>query len=145
MRGWTAIVAGIVWAISMSPMARAQTPPAAADPAMESARQIFEGLPETERRAIQDALIWTGDYKGLVDGGFGRGTRAAMGAYARRTGATADGALAAQARSSLMAAANAARIAAGFAGGGGRIDRRRERGRSRARRDAGRDLLTGSS
>ena len=84
------------------------------DPAFEASRRAFEALPEADRRAIQDALVWTGDYKGVVDGGFGRGTRAAIVAFAQRSGLVTDGTLDGKGRASLSAAANLARVAVGF-------------------------------
>ena len=97
--------------------ARAQAPQAvpAPDPAFDTAKSAFEALPEGQRRAIQDALIWTGDYKGVVDGGFGRGTFAAMSAYAKRAGLPAGGFFDGKASAALLAAANAAKTTAGFA------------------------------
>jgi hypothetical protein len=94
--------------------ALAQQAAPAPDPAFEAAKTAFEALPEKDRRAIQDGLIWTGDYKGTVDGNFGRGTRAAIAAYAQRTGLPADGTLDQRGRSMLAAAAAQARNAVGF-------------------------------
>ncbi len=99
------------------PPALAQAPAAAQpapDPAFEAARKAFEALPELDRRVMQDALIWTGDYKGAVDGGFGRGTRDAISAYARRGNLPTDGTLDAKARAALAAAGAKLRDAAGF-------------------------------
>ncbi len=116
MRVWMAVVLGLMGAVSIASAPRAQTPPAApSDPAFDAAKRAFDALPEIDRRAIQDALIWTGDYKGVVDGGFGRGTRAAMVAYARRAGLPDDGAIDAKVRAALVATATAAKAAAGFA------------------------------
>src|SRR5206468_3011899 len=50
----------------------------------EAARRWFESLPAPERRAIQDALVWTGDYNGTNDGNFGKRTRDAIAAFAVR-------------------------------------------------------------
>ena len=50
-------------------------PPALAkpvDPAFEAARTAFEALPESERKALQDALVWTGDYNSVISGTFAR-------------------------------------------------------------------------
>jgi Putative peptidoglycan binding domain len=90
-------------------------PKPAPDPALEAARAAFEALPEAERRAIQDALVWTGDHVGLVDGAFGRQTFEAIAAYQRRLRAPPSGTLDARARASLQADAKRARDAAGFA------------------------------
>src|SRR4051812_8941696 len=75
-------IAAVTSAAQAQPAAPATQP--APDPAFEAAKAAFEALPETDRRAMQDALIWTGDYKSNVDGNFGRGTRDAIVAYARR-------------------------------------------------------------
>ncbi len=40
--------------------------PKPADPAFEAARAAFEPLPEAERKALQDALVWTGDFNGVT-------------------------------------------------------------------------------
>jgi hypothetical protein len=84
---------------------------AASDPAFEAAKRAFEALPDADRRAIQDALIWTGDYKSNVDGNFGRGTRDSIIAYARRTKLPTDGTLDQKARAMLIAAGERARTA----------------------------------
>jgi len=99
--------------------AGAQSPPPvprapAADPAVDAARAAFEALPEAERRAIQDALVWTGDYTGVADGAFGRQTFAAAAAYQTRNRQQPNGILTPQARAALQAAAQQARNAAGF-------------------------------
>ena len=59
--------------------------PAQPDPAYEAARIAFEALPETERKGLQDALIWTGDYNSVVAGTFGRRTFEALNAFRART------------------------------------------------------------
>ena len=92
----------------------AQAPAPAPDPAFEAAKRAWDALAETDRRAIQDGLIWTGDYKGVVVGDFGRGTRAAIIAYAQRTGLPTDGTLDQRGRAMLAAAAGMARISVGF-------------------------------
>ena len=109
-----AIIAALIATVGLSVPATAQTAPRQQDAAFEAARLAFETLPEQDRRAIQEALIWTGDYKGAVDGGYGRGTRTAMIAYARRVGLPDDGLLETRARASLLAAANGAKAAVGF-------------------------------
>ena len=110
-----AIIAALIATVGLSVPATAQTAPRQQDAAFEAARLAFETLPEQDRRAIQEALIWTGEYKGAVDGGYGRGTRTAMIAYARRIGLPDDGLLETRARASLLAAANGAKAAVGFA------------------------------
>lgn len=92
----------------------AQRPPAAApDPALEAMRAAFEALPEAERKALQDALVWTGDYNSVVSGAFGRRTFEGLNAYRTRTGEPRDP-LDPGARQAILAAGEAARRAARF-------------------------------
>ncbi|MDH7797414.1 MULTISPECIES: peptidoglycan-binding domain-containing protein [unclassified Beijerinckia] len=96
-------------------LAQQPAPAAAApDPAFEAAKSAFEALPDADRRALQDALVWTGDYKGNVDGNFGRGTRDAIVAYARRSKLPTDGTLDPKARALLVAAGEKIRNAQAF-------------------------------
>ena len=53
---------------------------APADPAFEAAKATFEALPEADRKAVQDALVWTGDFNAVVSGAFGRRTFEALNA-----------------------------------------------------------------
>jgi hypothetical protein len=97
------------------PRALPKPPPAAAasiDPAFESVKAAFEALPEADRKAIQDALVWTSDFNAVVSGTFGRRTFEALGAYRTRT----DGAdpLDPRGRAGLLAAGAAAKGAARF-------------------------------
>ncbi|MCJ2053414.1 serine protease [Methylobacterium sp. J-070] len=86
--------------------------PAPVDPAVEAARAAFEALPEAERKAIQDALVWTGDFNAVVSGAFGRRTFEALNAYRARSG-DADP-LDPRGRAALLAAGAGARAAARF-------------------------------
>ena len=94
-------------AVAASALAQSPAPPsprsAAADPAVEAARAAFEALPEADRKATQDSLVWTGDYSGIVDGGFGRQTFAAITSYQRRTRRAPNGILDDRARADLQA------------------------------------------
>lgn len=88
-------------------------PPAAPDPVFEAARTAFEALPEAERRGLQDALVWLGDYNSVVTGTFGRRTYDGLLAFQKRTGGAAglpDG----PGRAAILAAGEAARKAARF-------------------------------
>ena len=98
-------------AVSPRPV-RAQAP--SPDAAIDAARSAFEALADTDRKAIQDALIWTGDYSGVTDGTFGRQTYAAIAAFQTRMQQPPNGILTPQARSALLSAAQQARGAAGF-------------------------------
>lgn len=77
--------------------------------------------PETERGwdresrlAIQDALVWTGDYDGRLDGAFGPRTREAIRGFQRSRGFPATGYLTSGQYYTLMEARNAAVDAAGY-------------------------------
>ena len=78
-------------------------------------KSAFEALPEPDRKATQDSLVWTGDYSGIVDGGFGRQTFAAITSFQRRTKRAPNGILDDGARADLRMAAQQSREAAGFA------------------------------
>lgn len=80
----------------------------------DEARIVFEALPEPARKAIQDDLIWSGNYNGAVDGEHGRRTHQAIVDFERRVGAKADGILDAAERKSLMDLATRARAGVGF-------------------------------
>ncbi|GIX13952.1 MAG: hypothetical protein KatS3mg118_1911 [Paracoccaceae bacterium] len=64
------------------------------DPALAAAIAAEERLSEAERRAVQEALLWTGDYLDAIDGRFGPRTRAAIRAFQARSGAAVTGFLA---------------------------------------------------
>ncbi|RUP13061.1 MAG: serine protease [Methylobacterium sp.] len=85
---------------------------APADPAFEAAKATFEALPEADRKAVQDALVWTGDFNAVVSGAFGRRTFEALNAYGARTGGADP--LDPHGRPALLAAGAAARNAARF-------------------------------
>ena len=88
--------------------------PAAPDPAFEAAKAGFEAMPEAERRAVQDALVWTGDYNGVTTGAFGRRSFEGVATYQKRTGAVPTGLLSDPEKGALLRAGEAARTAAGF-------------------------------
>ena len=69
--GWVLFATGDAAAQAARP-----SPPAAGqtEASFETARVAFEKLPEPERKAIQEALVWTGDHVGVTTGGFGRRT-----------------------------------------------------------------------
>jgi hypothetical protein len=97
------------------PRPGAKEPPAAeapADPAFAGTKTAFEALPEAERKAIQDALVWTGDFNAMVSGAFGRRTFEALAAYRARTGGADP--LDPHGRAALLAAGAAAKAAARF-------------------------------
>src|SRR4051794_1119279 len=115
-----ALAAALFAAASIGPDASAQAPrpaPAAAqtDAAYEAARLAFEALPEAERKAIQEALVWTGDHNGVTSGGFGRRTFEAIVAYQKRGGLKPDGTLDAKERAALQTVAKKLKDDAKFA------------------------------
>lgn len=85
------------------------------DPAQAAAKTAFERLDEAERKAIQNDLIWSGDFNGVASGEFGPRTFAAIRAFERRVNATVDGILAPAERAGLKQAADAARAGIRFA------------------------------
>jgi hypothetical protein len=64
---------------------RPATPPnPATAAAFDATRAIWETLPLDRRTAIQEALVWSGDYAGALDGTFGRMTFDAVAAFLAR-------------------------------------------------------------
>ncbi|BAU90030.1 peptidoglycan binding domain-containing protein [Methylorubrum populi] len=98
---------------AVRPRPAAPIPPAP-DPAFEAARTAFEALPEAERRGLQDALVWTGDYNGVTTGAFGKRSFEGIQTYQTRTGATPTGLLTPPERVALKREAEEARRAARF-------------------------------
>jgi len=105
--------------LAFQALAQAPTPlpgatPAGESPADAAARAAFQALPEADRKAIQDALVWTGDYSGISDGTFGRGTLAAIKAYQLKNKSKNDGILTTPTKTALLAEGAKARQAIGF-------------------------------
>lgn len=92
----------------------APAPVSAEDPMLAASRQAFEALPETERKAIQDALTWAGVYNATSGGTFGRQTYNGINAYQKSAGLPVNGILSADNLAKLKAAAAAKKNAAGF-------------------------------
>jgi Putative peptidoglycan binding domain len=100
-------------AFAQSPAAAApQAPPA--DPKQAAAQVAFERLPEAERRAIQDDLIWASDYSGVTSGSFGKRTFDAILAVQRAAKLPDSGILDPASRAVLASTAQKARAAAKF-------------------------------
>ncbi|CAM5205161.1 Peptidoglycan binding domain-containing protein OS=Bosea thiooxidans OX=53254 GN=SAMN05660750_01194 PE=4 SV=1 [Bosea thiooxidans] len=95
----------------LSPLAGAQAQ--APNPQMAAAQARFEELPEAERKAIQNDLIWAGQFNGAVSGSYGPLTFRAINAFKGGRG-PADGVLVPAERAALAKAAQGARDAAGF-------------------------------
>lgn len=117
-RGTKELLAGLIAVVSASLMscpssAQGNAPAAPAgvlsDPAFQSAQKRYEALPESERRAIQEALMWTGDFSGAGSGTYGPLTFKAIQAFQKRANAPADGYLQPRERAALEAAADRAR------------------------------------
>ncbi|WP_027171287.1 serine protease [Methylobacterium sp. 10] len=89
-------------------------PAPAVDPAFEAAKAVFEPLPEADRKGLQDALIWTGDYNSVITGTFGRRTYDALLSYQKRAGNPAPGFPDAKMRAAILAAGDMARKASRF-------------------------------
>ena len=103
-------------AIPGSPASAAPPAPASPDAAKaDPLKPVFEALPEDQRRAIQEALVWTAEFNGVVSGSYGPRTRDSLLAFSRRTGIAAAAALDPATRAKLLADAEAARRAVGFA------------------------------
>lgn len=84
------------------------------DAEYEAARTAFESLPETTRKAVQDALVWTGDYNAVTAGTYGRRTYDGILAWQKRSGGEPSGILSARERAALDAGGEAVRKAMQF-------------------------------
>ena len=110
--------------LALAPASAQKVPPPApparpvalsADGAFAAQKAAFLSLPLESRKAAQDALVWLGFYNGASDGDFGKRTRDAIVGWQRSHKAAGDGVLSAGELTTLMAAAEKAREAAGFA------------------------------
>ncbi len=79
------------------------------DPRLLAAQQIFEALPESERRAIQQDLTFATKFSGAASGNFGSLTFAAIQTFEKEKSLVVDGILTAQERQTLAALAAAER------------------------------------
>jgi peptidoglycan hydrolase-like protein with peptidoglycan-binding domain len=113
-------ICGLALALVLSGLAPSHAqnapPPASpsADPVYDGQKQAFEALPEADRKAIQDSLIWSGQYLGVVDGVFGKRTRDAIVAWQTSVKAPADGQIDAAHLAAMTGAAQKARAAVRF-------------------------------
>lgn len=87
----------------------------APDPAYEAALRAFDALPENDRRAIQDALMWTGDYNAVVGVNFGKRAYDGIRAYQKRRNSAQTGILSDADWSALIADGKRARDSVRFA------------------------------
>jgi hypothetical protein len=94
------------------------TPPAPAaapiDPVLAAQKAAFDAMPEGDRKTIQEALVWSGLYVGVVDGAFGKRTRDAILAWQASVKATTTGAVDAAQLTALKADLQKERAAVGF-------------------------------
>lgn len=102
---------GIAGVVACLGAAQAQQP---ADPRLAAATQAYTALPETERKAIQADLIWTGHLNSAATGNFGALTFRAVNSFKAGRGEP-NGQLTPPERQELARLARTARDAAGFA------------------------------
>ena len=81
---------------------RVEADPVINDETPDAARRSEADLPRVDREALQTALQWFGFYDGGIDGAFGRGTRASMGAWQAANGFAATGILTTLQRATLV-------------------------------------------
>lgn len=93
-----------------------QRPVAAAERAqqLQQQRERWEALPEADRKAVQDSLVWLGLYNGVTDGAFGQRTADAMAAFEKRELLQPGAVIAGPGLAVLRAAANRQKGAVGF-------------------------------
>ena len=84
------------------------------NPGQDAAQAAFMQRARGERIAIQAALVWTGDYAGMIDGEFGRGTFNAIVTFQKRAKLEASGILDRAGEQKLLAESEAARTKLGF-------------------------------
>ncbi|MET0605368.1 MAG: peptidoglycan-binding domain-containing protein, partial [Beijerinckiaceae bacterium] len=99
------------------PSPRAPTGPAQAapDPAMEASQRAYDALPENDRRAIQESLMWTGDYNAVVGVNFGKRLYDAIRSYQKRRNVPQNGVLSDSLWAALTAEGKRARDSVRFA------------------------------
>jgi peptidoglycan hydrolase-like protein with peptidoglycan-binding domain len=73
--------------------------------ALDAVAASYTAIPLTERIAIQNDLVWTGDYNGLINGEFGERAMTAVKAFQKRHGGKETGVLNQPERAALAAAA----------------------------------------
>ena len=109
------VIAVLMMATPVSPTFAQPIAPIPGPGLLADARAAFERLDEETRLAIQEALIWTGDYVGAIDGAFGPRTFDAIVSHQRRERLPPDGVLLAADIDELLAIAAGERDAVGFA------------------------------
>lgn len=105
--------------VSAPALAQNAAPPrpeaAKPNPELEAAQHAFDALPEAERKAIQDDLIWGSTFNATVSGSFGPRTFDAIRAFERTLKAKPNGILEPEERSALAREAKKSRDAIKFA------------------------------
>jgi peptidoglycan hydrolase-like protein with peptidoglycan-binding domain len=89
------------------PETAAAPEPPEPDETPAEARRTERALTAQERKDLQIALQWAGFYDAAIDGAFGRGTRASMGAWQAANGYDQTGVLTTRQRAALIAQYNA--------------------------------------
>ena len=89
------------------PETAAAPEPPEPDETPAEARRTERALTAQERKDLQIALQWAGFYDAAIDGAFGRGTRASMGAWQAANGYHQTGVLTTRQRAALIAQYNA--------------------------------------
>jgi len=92
----------------------AQTKPAAPAARTDPVAESYSAVPEAERIAIQNDLIWSGDYNGTASGDFGPRAVTAVKSFQKRQGGKETGVLNPKERAELAAAAKKKRDAIGW-------------------------------
>jgi peptidoglycan hydrolase-like protein with peptidoglycan-binding domain len=75
------------------------------DPLFEAARQAFEALPEDQRHAMQEALIWASNFTAVTSGSFGKRTFDAVLQFQKKHGLPSTGILDSKLQATLIAEA----------------------------------------
>jgi len=90
--------------------------PVSADRArqLQQQRELWEALPEADRKAVQDSLVWLGFYNGVTDGAFGQRTADAIAAFEKRELLEPGAVIAGPGLAVLRAEANKQKSAVGF-------------------------------
>lgn len=101
--------------IQGGPAEKGRKPVAAAAAAYEASRRAYEALSLADRKSVQESLVWVADYKGSLDGTFGKRTRDALVAFEKRDKSLdKDGVVDRRKLALLRAAAKRAKDGAGF-------------------------------
>ena len=111
------LAAALALAAAASTRASAQNAPTqapSADAAFDGQKAAFDALSEADRKAIQDALVWSGAYVGVVDGVFGKRTRDSIVAWQTSAKAPVNGLVDAAQLAAMTSAAQKARAGLRF-------------------------------